>query len=53
MGLLPEFRGQGYGTKLIHIALREARRFGFIRIELTVHADNESAIRLYDKFGFM
>jgi RimJ/RimL family protein N-acetyltransferase len=52
MGLVPRFRGKGYGAKLIDVALREAQRFGFIRIELNVHADNRSAIRLYERVGF-
>jgi RimJ/RimL family protein N-acetyltransferase len=52
MGLLPKHRGRGYGTKLIDATLRGARGFGFIRIELNVHADNTPAIRLYEKVGF-
>jgi RimJ/RimL family protein N-acetyltransferase len=52
MGLLPPFRGQGIGAALIDVTLREARRLGFVRIELTVHADNERAIALYERVGF-
>jgi RimJ/RimL family protein N-acetyltransferase len=33
-------------------ALREASSCGFVRIELTVRADNARAISLYEKFGF-
>ena len=53
MGLLPAFRGRGYGAALIEATLGEARRFGLVRIELTVHADNERAIALYERFGFI
>ena len=52
MGLLPEFRGKGHGTKLINVILADALREGMLRVELTVHADNERAIGLYEKAGF-
>jgi RimJ/RimL family protein N-acetyltransferase len=50
MGLLPTFRG--LGTALITATLQEASRYGIIRFELTVHADNIHAIKLYEKVGF-
>ena len=52
MGLLPSFRGRGIGTNLIRTTLDEARYKKLERVELTVHADNERAIRLYKKVGF-
>jgi len=52
MGLLPLFRGYGYGAALIQATLSEARRVGLVRFELTVHADNERAIALYKRVGF-
>jgi RimJ/RimL family protein N-acetyltransferase len=52
MGLLPSFRGLGIGMNLIRATLDDARHKGLVRIELTVHADNERAIRLYNKVGF-
>jgi RimJ/RimL family protein N-acetyltransferase len=52
MGLLPPFRGRGHGAALIDATLREARRLGLVRFELTVHADNERAIALYERVGF-
>lgn len=52
MGLLPSFRSRGIGTSLIRTTLDEARHKGLERVELTVHADNEPAIRLYNKVGF-
>jgi ribosomal protein S18 acetylase RimI-like enzyme len=52
IGLLPQFRGQGIGTKLIRVALAAARAFGLHRVELTVREHNTGAIELYKKEGF-
>ena len=52
MALLPEFRGQGLGGRLIRQTLDAARTFGLHRVELTVRQDNRSAIALYRKIGF-
>jgi ribosomal protein S18 acetylase RimI-like enzyme len=52
VGLLPQFRGQGIGTKLTRSALAAARAFGLHRIELTVREHNTGAIELYKKQGF-
>jgi RimJ/RimL family protein N-acetyltransferase len=53
MGLLPEWRGRGVGRRLLEATLAQARRSGFKRIELDVHADNSRAIALYEKAGFV
>jgi RimJ/RimL family protein N-acetyltransferase len=53
MGLLPPYRGQGIGTRLIARTLTAARGFGWSRVELTVREDNVNAIALYRKFGFV
>jgi ribosomal protein S18 acetylase RimI-like enzyme len=53
MGLLPQFRHQGIGTRLIRQALDAAHGYGFSRIELAVRQNNESAIALYKKMGFV
>jgi ribosomal protein S18 acetylase RimI-like enzyme len=53
MGLLPRFRGQGLGTKLITRTLKASRAFGLARVELTVRQDNTNAIALYKKVGFV
>ena len=53
MGLLPEARGQGIGPRLMAAALEGAWQRGFTRVQLTVRADNLSAIRLYQRFGFI
>ncbi len=52
MGLLPKYRGQGIGRKLMQRALDAALAFGFTRIELTVRDTNVNAIALYKNFGF-
>jgi ribosomal protein S18 acetylase RimI-like enzyme len=52
VGLLPQFRGRGIGTKLTKKALAAARAFGLHRVELTVREHNAGAIELYKKAGF-
>jgi GNAT superfamily N-acetyltransferase len=46
MGLLPAWRGQGIGRRLIEAAIAAAWQRGFLRIELTVNAGNERALGL-------
>jgi ribosomal protein S18 acetylase RimI-like enzyme len=53
MGLLPQFRGQGLGRRLIHRTLDAARAFGVTRVELSVREDNANAITLYRNIGFV
>ena len=53
MGLLPRFRGQGIGTRLILRTLHAARARGLSRVELAVREDNANAIALYEKVGFV
>jgi len=50
--VLPEFRGKGYGTKLLALFLDEMKRRDVTVVTLEVHVDNEVAIGLYKKFGF-
>jgi ribosomal protein S18 acetylase RimI-like enzyme len=52
IALLPEFRRQGLGGRLIRQTLEAARNFGLRRIELTVRESNVVAIELYKKIGF-
>jgi ribosomal protein S18 acetylase RimI-like enzyme len=52
VGLLPQFRGQGIGTKLIRSALAAARACGLHRVELTAREHNTGAIELYRKADF-
>jgi RimJ/RimL family protein N-acetyltransferase len=52
MGLIPEYRGQGLGSKLLSSVIEHSKRFGLEKIELNVYTTNTSAIALYKKFGF-
>jgi L-phenylalanine/L-methionine N-acetyltransferase len=47
-------QGQGVGSALMAALCDYADRWlGTLRIELTVYTDNEAALRLYRKFGFV
>jgi len=52
MALLPEFRRQGIGGRLIRQTLDAAQAFGLHRVELTVRENNGVAVELYKKVGF-
>ncbi len=52
IGLLPAYRDQGLGRRLMTAAIEAGRDFGFERIELRVHARNERGRALYEKLGF-
>jgi ribosomal protein S18 acetylase RimI-like enzyme len=52
MGVLPEWRGQGLGRRLIERTLEAARAYPLARVELAVRADNTRAAALYRKVGF-
>ena len=52
MGMLPQYRRQGWGTKLASEALRLAFKSNIERIELEVFASNAGAIKLYQNIGF-
>lgn len=48
----PGFAGRGEGSKMMTEIIAFAKTKGFLRIELSVAAINEKAIRLYEKSGF-
>lgn len=52
MGVLPEFRGQGIGWRLLESCLNLAHQAGITRVELETRSDNEPALRLYLRMGF-
>jgi RimJ/RimL family protein N-acetyltransferase len=52
MGLLPEFRGRGWGGRLLEEIVKVATAASITRIELQVWDDNLPAIKLYERFGF-
>jgi RimJ/RimL family protein N-acetyltransferase len=52
MGLHADWRGQGLGERLLRACLEKAPRKGVTRVTLEARADNERAIRLYERIGF-
>ncbi|MBP1772140.1 MAG: putative acetyltransferase [Holophagaceae bacterium] len=53
MGVLPAYRGRGIGRQLLAACIAKAFSQGITRIELEVRADNQRAIRLYERMGFV
>lgn len=53
IGILEKYRGQGIGTAFFTEVDQWAKRQGLHRLELTVMAENEAAIGLYQKAGFV
>jgi RimJ/RimL family protein N-acetyltransferase len=53
MGLDAEYRGKGLGREMLQSVFDSAGRVGIERVELQVYASNESAVKLYRKFGFV
>ena len=51
LSLLPEFRGQGLGTALLHAMLDQLRQAGYAQASLAVQKDNYAA-RMYQRAGF-
>lgn len=47
-----DYRGEGRGTQLVRELIDEAAALGFDRVRLTVHPDNEAAVRAYERVGF-
>ncbi len=52
MGVLPSYRAQGVGEHLLRACLLKAKAKGITRVELEARADNERAIKLYERVGF-
>jgi putative acetyltransferase len=53
MSVAADRRGQGVGTALLDECIRWARLFDVEKLALSVYPDNERAIGLYRKFGFV
>ena len=54
MAVRDDWQGKGAGTALMQAAVDLADKWlNLTRLELDVYTDNESAIRLYKKFGFV
>jgi putative acetyltransferase len=52
IGVHPDYRGRGLGTRLLRACIAKAWAKGLTRIELEARADNLTAIHLYQKLGF-
>lgn len=52
MGVHPDYRSKGLGTRLLHACIGKAWAKGITRIVLEVREDNHHAIALYEKMGF-
>lgn len=52
LGVAANCRGQGIGKQLISIEKQKAKQLGFPNLSLFVVADNNGAIRLYEKQNF-
>lgn len=49
----PDYRGRGYGEDAMKLTLRYAfYELNLYRVGLSVHSNNERAVRLYEKLGF-
>jgi hypothetical protein len=53
LGIVPEYRGGGLGTMLLFRALEGFRESGIRRVHLEVTSQNDGAIRLYRRLGFV
>lgn len=53
IGVLPSHRSRGLGERLLRATLARAAANGITRVSLTARADNERAIRLYARVGFV
>jgi ribosomal protein S18 acetylase RimI-like enzyme len=53
MGVLAAYRGQGLGRRLLDAVVSRAWNAGLERVELEVRLDNEPAIALYERTGFL
>lgn len=52
LGILPEFRGRGFGKALLENSVYELKAQGAKRIYLQVLTENENALGLYKNTGF-
>ena len=52
IGTRPAFRGRGLGALATALAMRDAIAAGSSIVHLAVEADNEPAVRLYERLGF-
>ena len=53
VAVLPEYRKQGIGEKMMREILRIAKEHGAVAMTLEVRPSNAPALALYHKFGFV
>ncbi|MCO5384742.1 MAG: GNAT family N-acetyltransferase [Desulfosporosinus sp.] len=51
-GIVPEFRGKGYGKELLHLMVDKLLQRGRSDITIDVNNENANALELYNKAGF-
>ena len=51
-GIVPEYRGKGYGKELLHLIIDRLLQMGKTEIMLDVNSENVHALELYKKTGF-
>ena len=53
IAILPEFAGKGLGKQLMAAVMNLAAELHIAEISLDVSANNEAAVSLYQKLGFV
>ncbi len=53
VGTLQQFRGKGYGARLVNEFIEKCRQNHLLGVHLHTEQENFSAIRLYKKLGFV
>lgn len=51
--VLPDFQGQGLGTKLLQFVVNELRSRGYTEFTIGVEENNSIARHIYEKLGFV
>lgn len=51
-GIAPQFRGKGFGARVLHAGMTFAKNAGTLEVVLAVDVRNEPALRLYREMGF-
>ncbi len=52
IGILPEYQGYGFGSKLVNAAFELVSQKGFLYVDLEVYKENIKAYKFYLKNGF-